>query len=130
MKYAILALLMIVLISGCVQTTINTDIQTNINTTSTPVIENKTTEPVVENLIQNVEITGGGYMPDELTIKEGTTVIWTNVDTTFHTVSSANLKSTSGTLQPGESWNYTFSTPGTLNYYCAIHFEKGKIIVE
>jgi len=121
---------MIVLVSGCIQTTINTDIETNINTNSTPTVENKTIEPVIEPLIENIEISDYNFIPAELTIKKGATVIWTNVDTTFHTISSANLKKTSGTMQPGDSWNYTFDTIGTLNYYCAIHFEKGKIIVE
>ncbi|MBU3897223.1 MAG: cupredoxin domain-containing protein [Nanoarchaeota archaeon] len=132
MKYAIIALLLIVLVSGCIQTTFNTNVETNINTNSTQITDNTTTEPIVEEpeeLIANVELSDYNYIPTELTVKVGTTVIWTNVDTTFHTVSSANLKRTSGILQPGESWNYTFDTLGKLNYYCAIHFEKGAIIV-
>jgi len=36
----------------------------------------------------------------------------------------------SGLLDPGESFSFTFTTPGTFDYYCIPHpFMQGQIVV-
>ena len=67
------------------------------------------------------------YTPAMLNIQLGDTVIWTNVDSEVHTVSSANVTSDGGvyfheTLLPGETYSVTFDTPGTYFYSCMIKF--------
>lgn len=73
----------------------------------------------------NVVIRSSKYMPAYLTVSQGTTVTWMNQDTTAHTVTSDDMKNSvhfdSGTLQPGQSYSYTFSQMGTYTYHCAIH---------
>ena len=73
--------------------------------------------------------------PSQLVIEPGTTVQWVNEGTTQHTVLATSPAGTflSGTLNPGESFTYTFpqrfprrspdSTvhPGTFRYICKIH---------
>lgn len=133
MKYALFALIAVVLISGCVQTTVNTDVNVNINNNNTNTTNEtivQPIEPVAESNVFNIEISNYKFDPAEVTIKNGTTVVWTNVDPTPHTVSSSLLSRTSGKMMLGESWNYTFDKTGTWNYYCAYHWEKGKITVE
>ncbi len=76
----------------------------------------------------NIEIANYQIYPKTVTVEKGTTVIWTNNDTRTHSLGSAKIGS-SGTLQPGESWNHTFDEEGTFKYYCTFHFEKGTIIV-
>ena len=67
------------------------------------------------------------YTPAMLNIQLGDTVIWTNVDSEVHTVSSANVTSDGGvyfheSLLPGETYSVTFDTPGTYFYSCMIKF--------
>jgi plastocyanin len=76
----------------------------------------------------NVSMQSTMYNPQSITVKAGTTVVWRNNETngTQHTVTSGppNAPSgmfDSGTLSPGQSYQFTFSTPGTFAYYCRIH---------
>jgi hypothetical protein len=59
----------------------------------------------------------------KLTVRVGDTVQWTNSDEAPHTVTTTKgpKQFDSGTLKKGDSWSYTFTTPGTYEYYCAVH---------
>ncbi len=75
------------------------------------------------------------FSPASLTIKAGTTVTWTNATAVPHTVTSDDGKSfDSGAANPinqGGTFSFTFTTPGTFAYHCAIHpFMKATIIVQ
>lgn len=65
------------------------------------------------------------FTPTDLTVWQGATVTWVNQDTIAHTVTSddttSNVKFDSGTLQPGQSFSYTFSQINTYAYHCSIH---------
>jgi plastocyanin len=66
--------------------------------------------------------------PAEVHIEKGTTVIWTNKDTVPHTVTGPMF--TSGTLDRGQSYSFTFTEDGTYDYYCSFHSNiTGRIIV-
>jgi plastocyanin len=69
-----------------------------------------------------VSIEGFTFTPDPILVAAGTTVRWTNNDSVPHTVTSspAGLFD-SGTLLPGESFEFRFDTPGSYPYFCAIH---------
>ena len=70
------------------------------------------------------------FAPGRMEIAAGTTVQWTNNDPLAHTVTAANGSFDSGLIQPGQTWAYTFSTPGTYDYACTPHpFMKGVVIV-
>ncbi|MDE1970261.1 MAG: cupredoxin family copper-binding protein [Patescibacteria group bacterium] len=72
------------------------------------------------------------FNPSMLTIKRGTRVTWVNNDNVSHTVTSddGNLFN-SGTLAPGRSFSFTFTTVGTMTYHCGVHPSmKGQIVVE
>ncbi len=51
----------------------------------------------------------------------GTTLTVTNDDSTSHTWTSLDGVFDSGTLAPGDSFQFTFDTPGTFAYHCNIH---------
>ncbi len=57
------------------------------------------------------------------TVAAGTKVGWTNQSTETHTVTGSAGKWQSGSLAPGTSFSYTFTAPGTFNYYCEYHAE-------
>lgn len=67
-----------------------------------------------------VTITSEGFAPSDLIIKEGTTVTWTNLDATIHTVSSTASVFDSGVVQPKGKFSYTFDKAGTYRYGCSI----------
>ena len=68
-----------------------------------------------------ISIEASAYSPADVTIKPGTTVTWTNTDTTMHTVSSDNGDFDSGQLQPGGKYSYTFPDRGTFQYRDNVH---------
>ena len=80
----------------------------------------------------NVEIQNFAFNPSQITIKKGETVIWTNKDSTPHTVlSDSGNEINSGSLSNGQTYSHTFNQAGTFEYYCSIHpYMKAKIIVE
>jgi hypothetical protein len=77
----------------------------------------------------SVAILNFAFAPQNVTIAAGTTVRWTNQDSYPHTATSPG-NFDSGNLNQGQSWQYTFNTPGTYNYFCALHpTMTGTIIV-
>ncbi|MEV0640013.1 cupredoxin family copper-binding protein [Streptomyces sp. NPDC050619] len=71
-----------------------------------------------------VDIMGNKFgSGEQLVVKVGETVQWTNHDSVPHTVTTtkAPVKFDSGTLEQGDSWSYTFTKVGTYEYYCAVH---------
>ncbi len=63
------------------------------------------------------------YTPSEITVAPGTTVRWVNQEQADHTVTSDEPGGPldSGVLDEGQSFEYTFETPGTFTYHCEIH---------
>jgi len=68
-----------------------------------------------------VSIKDFAFNPSNTTIAPGTTVTWVNNDQTAHTATANNGAFDSGTLQPGQSYSFTFDKPGTYAYHCEIH---------
>lgn len=77
----------------------------------------------------NVSIENFSFNPQEIQVNVGTEVTFTNNDSTAHTVKSDSFDS--GNLNPKDTFKYTFSNPGTYNYYCSLHPSMtGKVIVQ
>ena len=80
---------------------------------------------------------GKYFVPETIAVSNGTTVTWTNQDTILHTVTSGTPEGgNSGTefdssyIAEGKTFQHTFSTAGTFDYYCTLHpFMKGKVTV-
>lgn len=92
------------------------------------------------------------FVPEDLTVQAGQTVTWVNKSAIPHTTTAdpaqnpvaqdhpeyAQLPSganpwDSGMIQPGESFSYTFTTPGDYHYFCTPHIlsaMRGTISVE
>ena len=82
------------------------------------------------------------FQPASLSIKVGETVEWKNVGNSVHHASSDPSTAVnpsevsnppgakpfdSGFLQPGQSYTYTFTVPGTYKYICAPHETSGMV---
>ena len=70
---------------------------------------------------QRATIKGFSFQPDVVKVKVGAKVTWTNDDTVAHTVTADTNSFASGNLQPGGSFSFTFTRPGTYAYHCSIH---------
>jgi plastocyanin len=73
------------------------------------------------------------YDPRELTVTAGTRVTWVNRDDVPHTVTSVEKprRFASGTLDTDDQFAHVFTTPGTYEYYCAVHPKMtAKVIVK
>jgi plastocyanin len=68
-----------------------------------------------------VSIEGFAFSPQTLTIRAGSTVVWTNRDPAPHTVTADDGTFDSGILQSGATFRQTFLKPGTYRYTCTIH---------
>jgi len=78
------------------------------------------TDPVFESLIQGLK-----FLPPEIHIEVGTTVVWTNEDVVAHTVThkvkAEDQLFASPFLTTGQTFSYTFEEPGTYPIYCLPH---------
>jgi plastocyanin len=71
------------------------------------------------------------FQPSRIEITAGTTVAWTNNDAVQHTVTAIDRSFDSGNIAPGATWQYTFTKPGTYEFFCVVHpFMKGVVIVK
>ncbi|HLN38915.1 MAG TPA: cupredoxin family copper-binding protein [Xanthobacteraceae bacterium] len=72
------------------------------------------------------------FNPQTVTVKAGTTVTWTNKDDIPHGIATTNNAfKRSQALDTDDSFSFTFSTPGTYQYFCYIHpHMTGTIVVE
>jgi plastocyanin len=72
------------------------------------------------------------YKPASIMVPKGTTVTFTNRDSTPHTATSKQSGAfESGSIDTGKSGKVTLEETGTFAYYCLFHpFMKGTIVVE
>ena len=61
------------------------------------------------------------FAPETLTVKAGTTVTWINQDDIPHTVVASNHSFKSKALDTDDKFTFTFTTPGSYEYFCSLH---------
>ncbi len=71
--------------------------------------------------VTQVPIENYAFQPTVIQVQSGTTVTWTNQDRAPHTVTFENGMADSGMLNPGDSFQYTFTYAGTFRYICVYH---------
>jgi plastocyanin len=73
--------------------------------------------------IKRVTIKNFAFSPASITVKVGTTVIWTNGDQDPHNVISQQSRGPlrSPTMNKGNTYKYTFTKTGRYAYVCTIH---------
>ena len=126
-KYYWIGILILILgvtsFSECVQ---NPPTQTPSNQTSSNQTPNPQANSKYTVTIQNLTFT-----PSPLMVPVGTTVTWTNQDSTTHRVISDTGAFESKNLNPGNTYSFKFTRSGTYKYHCPIHPNmKGTIIVQ
>ena len=102
--------------------------QEPVSDTNLPPAQESQSETQQNNSTGAVSIKDFSFDSSNLTIKTGTTVVWTNEDSAPHQINSDDFDSS--ILNQGDSFQFNFQTAGTYDYYCSIHPSmKGKIVV-
>jgi plastocyanin len=74
------------------------------------------------------------FNPIQLRVAAGTTVTFINKDNSSHTATATDHLFDSGKIKSGDSYSYTFATPGTYYFFCNYHSsnssEQGAILVQ
>ncbi len=77
--------------------------------------------------VPGCEETNECYIPYEVTVGVGETVIWSNDDTAAHTVTSGTAADgpdgifDSSLFMAGTTFSHTFEEEGTFDYFCMVH---------
>jgi plastocyanin len=67
--------------------------------------------------VVRITIVHGGFRMPPGPIPSGTTVVWTNHDSVPHVIILSDNPHGSGQIEPGHSYHYTFTKPGTYTFY-------------
>ena len=80
----------------------------------------------------SVGIQDFAFSPATIKVKVGDKVTWTNNDSVPHTVTADSGNGpNSGTLNPGKSYSFTYTSAGTFAYHCNFHSSMhGTVTVE
>jgi plastocyanin len=83
-----------------------------------------------QTAMSDVSIVDFAFQPMAIFVGVGETVEWTNTGNADHTVDSDTEIFESGTIDPGETYSYTFDDPGIFPYHCDIHpHMRGMVVV-
>jgi plastocyanin len=78
-----------------------------------------------------VKIDNFTFAPQRVTVKAGATVTWINGDDIPHAIASSSKLFKSKVLDTEDKFSFTFTTPGTYEYFCSLHpHMTGAIVVE
>jgi len=75
----------------------------------------------------NVTQTEYMFTAKTITINVGDTVTWTNNGTIPHTSTSDTGVWDSSSMNPGQSFSFTFANAGTFPYHCSFHQSLGMV---
>jgi plastocyanin len=67
------------------------------------------------------------FIPSQITIPAGTSVIWVNDEQAKHTASADDGSFDSDDQELGVRYEYTFTEPGTYRYFCRYHGDVGGV---
>jgi len=88
------------------------------------------TAPAVQADTVHVGIKNFMFTPMTVTIPQGTTVQWINLDDIPHTVVEKTKAWRSPALDTNDTYTKTFDQPGTYEYFCGLHPQMvAKVIV-
>ena len=74
-----------------------------------------------ESPIVTISIENFTFSPETVTVAPGTTVTWVNHDDIPHVVVDTGKGFRSKALDTDDSYSFTFASPGSFEYFCALH---------
>lgn len=131
-KFLIVAFLglMLAACSGAVATPTEAAVQPTTALAATEASTEAPTEVAGGNVAIAIELFN---FPDVVEVKVGSTVTWTNMDSTQHSVSKGTPDQpgdlfNSGFFEQGETFSFTFTEVGDFSYFCMRHNHMQGII--
>jgi plastocyanin len=89
------------------------------------------TVDMAKGTASNVDCGDQCYIPMNVQIPVGGTVVWNNVDSAAHTATAMDSSFDTSFVNAGKSAKHTFDTAGTFDYMCSLHpWMKGTVTVE
>ena len=71
------------------------------------------------------------YVPNELVVTVGDTIVWTNTGNIIHTITADDGSFDSGIVEIGNQFSFTPTFAGAITYHCRIHpMQTGTIWVQ
>ena len=71
-----------------------------------------------------------GFDTPDLSASAGQTIMWTNTGAQAHSITADDNSFDSGSIDPGGTFSFSPTAPGTYTYHCAPHpWMKGSITV-
>ena len=71
------------------------------------------------------------FSPNNMMVKVGNTIVWTNDDSTIHTVTSGSPNTPdagqvfdsglTSLISPSKTFSHKFTSPGEFSYFCRLH---------
>ena len=83
-----------------------------------------TTLAPVQSGTVDVDATDNYFVPEVVTVTEGSDVVWTNDGRNQHNivpVDDTPFEVATADFEPGSTYTWKASVPGTYRYYCSIH---------
>ena len=78
-----------------------------------------------------VEMGDQWFLPEQIRVTAGTTVVWVNRGQLTHSVVGRGGAFTSGTMEFGRTFSFTFTRPGRYAYFCQQHTDMiGEVDVQ
>lgn len=93
----------------------------------TEIIFDKSIQITLNSSIPGCELDSSCYLPNEEKLSGGEIILWTNIDSTAHTVTSGNPAEgksdyfDSGIIPPQNNFLHKFNDTGIFQYYCELH---------
>jgi plastocyanin len=82
------------------------------------------------NTVSTVKLQNFVFIPAELTVARGDTVVWSNTDFVPHSATARDSAWDSKAIESNGSWRWAAREPGRHDYYCVFHPNmKGTIVV-
>jgi plastocyanin len=74
-----------------------------------------------------VDMKDFAFVPRELNVKKGTTVVFLNSDPAKHTATDDKSAWNSRDIDAGQSFTFTFQDSGAFPYHCEYHGDVGGV---
>lgn len=111
----------VIVYSGLQSSTVATNSTELLGRLCSAITVTPTPTPVCPPSFAAVRIENFAFTPMTSTVSLGTTIRWTNFDASAHTSTSDTALWDSGNLNQGQFFEFTFNSPGTYPYHCALH---------
>ena len=105
---------LIVLVVACAPSQPSSNVNPEKAKTTAP--SSQQSSPQVAVSIKNFK-----FVPQDIVVNAGTTLVWTNEDRVAHTVESSDSTLKSDELAQGDTYRYTFTKAGKYDYICGIN---------